>query len=169
MNVLHEAAGTQFDGNVIRALARWIEKEGLPFAEGLAIGQEQRSNAGPAQAEDALEASSLGHIFSYLYLLESLYDGFYLVDSDMRFVVWNLGVERLLGRPAQDVLGQVWNRRIVGYPSRDGGLGPEHDKSAEVSADPFSVTFSPDVDYFRTSTIPTDMPRATRCSSTSRT
>lgn len=131
MSVLMEAAGTQFDGNVIRALARWIEKEGLPFAEGLAAGQDQRSAPGPAQTEDALEANSLGHIFAYLYLLESLYDGFYLVDSDMRFVVWNLGIERLLGRPSQEVLGQVWNRRTVGYPARDGHQGPEHDKSAE--------------------------------------
>lgn len=131
MNVLLEAAGSQFDGNVIRALARWVEKEGLPFADGTAAGQEQKSPTGPAQAEDALEASTLGHIFSYLYLLESLYDGFYLVDSDMRFVVWNLGIERLLGRPSHEVLGQVWNRRTVGYPPREGTLGADRDKSAE--------------------------------------
>ncbi|MGE3316788.1 MAG: HD-GYP domain-containing protein, partial [Planctomycetaceae bacterium] len=45
MNVLLEAAGTQFDGNVIRALSRWIEKEGLPFMEGLASGQEPKAGA----------------------------------------------------------------------------------------------------------------------------
>ena len=52
----------------------------------------------PGHPEDALHASTLCHIFSYLYLLESLYDGFYLVDSDLRFLVWNSGAERLLGR-----------------------------------------------------------------------
>src|SRR6185503_16694674 len=79
MKVLTESAGTQFDGNVVRTLARWIDSEGLPFTPGHldpAAGSNPRSSADPNEGR---EANSLGNIFSYLYLLESLYDGFYLV------------------------------------------------------------------------------------------
>ncbi len=120
MDVLREAAGTQFDGNVIHALSAWAEKEGIPFSGPSGNPLDLKGMPGPMQGDDALEASFLGHIFSYLYLLESLYDGFYLVDSDMRFVVWNLGIERLLGRPAQSVIGQHWSSQTVGFCDKHG-------------------------------------------------
>ena len=61
--------------------------------------------------EETLEASWLCHIFSYLYVLESLYDGFYMVNSDLKFVVWNRGIEKLLGYMAHDILEQTWSPR----------------------------------------------------------
>jgi hypothetical protein len=41
----------------------------------------------PTRPEEAIEASIFGHIFSYLYLLESLYDGFSIIDSDLKFIL----------------------------------------------------------------------------------
>ncbi|HID24799.1 MAG TPA: diguanylate cyclase, partial [Planctomycetaceae bacterium] len=126
MKVLMDAAGTQFDGNVVCALARWIERDGLPSDQNSPLHAKQRSGAsGPSQLEDTLEASTLCHIFSYLYVLESLYDGFYLVDSDLRFVVWNRGVEKLLGHPAQEMLHQVWTSRILCYADKYGDPLPD--------------------------------------------
>ncbi|MEX0701748.1 MAG: diguanylate cyclase [Planctomycetales bacterium] len=114
VQTLMEAAGTQFDGNVVCALARWAETEGLPQAGGGEVERTRRLQ-GQAETQATMEASALCHIFSYLYLLESLYDGFYLLDSDLRFVVWNRGAEELLSRPSQEMLGQVWTSRLLRY------------------------------------------------------
>src|SRR5580698_3142378 len=84
--ILKEASGSQFDGNIVRALERWVENEGLPFTETLEDATPGVGSPKPSGSQNAQEASTLGHIFSYLYLLESLYDGFYLVDAEMRFV-----------------------------------------------------------------------------------
>lgn len=127
LNILMDAAGTQFDGNVVCALSRWIENEGLPFAKRSATPTAAEQISGPGNPEDALQASSLGHIFSYLYVLESLYDGFYLLDSDLRFVVWNRGCERLTGVSAADRLGSVWTSSLLGYADESDCKLPEQD------------------------------------------
>src|SRR5690606_25914386 len=49
-----------------------------------------------------------------------LYDGFYLVDSDLRFVVWNRGAETFLGHSADAVLGHSWQRKLLGYADSSG-------------------------------------------------
>jgi diguanylate cyclase (GGDEF)-like protein/PAS domain S-box-containing protein len=118
MAILRDASGSQFDGNIVRALDRWAENEGLPFDD----SSEDQSLASPKspQPENAQEASGLGHIFAYLYLLESLYDGFYLVDSDRRFVIWNRGAEKVLGRDAYDILGLAWSTGVLGYADKLG-------------------------------------------------
>ncbi|HXY33779.1 MAG TPA: diguanylate cyclase [Planctomycetaceae bacterium] len=113
MMILKEASGTQFDGNIVRALERWAENDGVPFTEALeetngGIGKSPPPTFGP-------EAGALGHIFSYLYLLESLYDGFYVVDSDFRFVLWSSGAERLLGRESFDMLETAWSPDVLKY------------------------------------------------------
>jgi diguanylate cyclase (GGDEF)-like protein/putative nucleotidyltransferase with HDIG domain/PAS domain S-box-containing protein len=120
LTILKEASGSQFDGNIVRALERWVENEGLPFTETLEDATPGVGSPKPSGSQNANEASSLGHIFSYLYLLESLYDGFYLVDADMRFVIWNRGAEKLLAREAHDMLGQVWTCSLLGYADKLG-------------------------------------------------
>jgi diguanylate cyclase (GGDEF)-like protein/PAS domain S-box-containing protein/putative nucleotidyltransferase with HDIG domain len=125
--ILKEAAGSQFDGNIVRALERWVENEGLPFTETLDDPGQAVASPKSSQPQNAPEASSLGHIFSYLYLLESLYDGFYLVDSDLRFVMWNRGAEKMLGRDAYDILGQVWTSKLLGYADKLGESLGEHE------------------------------------------
>jgi diguanylate cyclase (GGDEF)-like protein/putative nucleotidyltransferase with HDIG domain len=114
MMILKEASGTQFDGNIVRALERWAENDGIPFGEQL---EETNSTvaAGKAPPQLGPEAGALGHIFSYLYLLESLYDGFYVVDADLRFVLWSSGAERLLGRQSFDMLQTAWTPDVLKY------------------------------------------------------
>jgi diguanylate cyclase (GGDEF)-like protein/putative nucleotidyltransferase with HDIG domain len=125
MKVLMDSAGSRYDGNVICALSRWIESEGPPASKHAGDLMEASGPQRPIHTEEALEASWIGNIFSYLYVLESLYDGFYLVDSDLRFVIWNQGAERVLDQPASAMLGQLWSSRILGYAGQDGLELPE--------------------------------------------
>ncbi len=71
---------------------------------------------------DAENASSLCHIFAYLHLLENLYDGFYLINADHRFVVWNRGAENLLGHRPYHMLNTVWTNKTMGYCNDKGKL-----------------------------------------------
>jgi diguanylate cyclase (GGDEF)-like protein/putative nucleotidyltransferase with HDIG domain/PAS domain S-box-containing protein len=121
MKILLENTGTQFDGNVINALARWAGTCGLNKATSYPSEQES-PEAGPAfsDSQDAQEADTLSRIFSHLYLLEDLYDGFYLVDADLRFVVWNDGIHQLVGQSSDRLLDRVWTSRTVCYADDDG-------------------------------------------------
>jgi diguanylate cyclase (GGDEF)-like protein/putative nucleotidyltransferase with HDIG domain len=118
LRILTDAAGTRFDGNIVCTLARCIETEGVPFAEGHADFGPTAPSSAPVQPEETLEANSLCQVFSYLYMLESLYDAFYLVDSDLRFIIWNRGAEKLLKRSAWDMLGKVWSSELIPYADR---------------------------------------------------
>ena len=116
LDILKASVGKRFDGNVVNALARWIEHEGLPRQNipDVPAGSE----AGPSQTADsasAIQANFLAQVFSHLYMLESLYDGFFLLDADQRFVIWNQGAERTLQRPARQMLGQRWSKELLGY------------------------------------------------------
>jgi diguanylate cyclase (GGDEF)-like protein/putative nucleotidyltransferase with HDIG domain/PAS domain S-box-containing protein len=125
--ILKEASGSQFDGNIVRALERWVENEGLPFTETLDDSTPAVGTPKPSRSQNAQEASSLGHIFSYLYLLESLYDGFYLVDAEMHFAIWSRGAEKLLSRESHEMLGQVWTPSLLGYADKLGESLDERD------------------------------------------
>jgi diguanylate cyclase (GGDEF)-like protein len=120
MKSLQADAGSRFDGNVVSALARWVEKQGLAAVMGEMAAIDQVTASGPHSFEAAHEAGSLCHIFSYLYVLETLYDGFFVLDSDLRFAVWSAGAEQLLGRSASQMLGQVWTSRQLSYRNRAG-------------------------------------------------
>lgn len=127
MVMLKEASGSQFDGNIVRALERWSENEALPTSESFDETSPAFSFGKPSAPDSTQEAGILGHIFAYLYLLESLYDGFYLVDSDLRFVLWNRGAEKMLARNAYDILGQPWTTYLMGYAYRCGEYVSEQD------------------------------------------
>lgn len=113
MAVLTEGSGIQFDANVVSALARWVQQDGAPLAAS-GEAQDTSSSDGPCPIETN-EADSIGLIFSYLHTLERLYDGFHLVDTDGRILIWNRRAERLLGRSAEDMLGQGWSVELLGY------------------------------------------------------
>ena len=121
LKILVENAGSRFDGNVVAALARWTNSCGL--AQSTDYQNDNRPlSAGPTFGDprEATEADTLCRIFSYLYLMENLYDGFYLVDSDLKFVVWNGGMQRLLGRSGDEVLHHTWSSRLLGYSNPSG-------------------------------------------------
>lgn len=91
MDILHRGAGSQFDGNVISALSRWFEYSGVP------THLYESSPDYQLGADEILRAGSMSQVFSYLYLLESLYDGFYVSDPEGRLLVWSAGMSALQG------------------------------------------------------------------------
>ena len=112
--ILGGSAGTRFDGNLVNVMNRWVQAEGLPFTQQLAEPQSAMNGSFLHLAEE-MQASSMCHIFSYLYVLESMYDGFYLLDAELQFRIWNTGMERLLGRSAVRMLGQRWSSKQVEF------------------------------------------------------
>jgi diguanylate cyclase (GGDEF)-like protein/putative nucleotidyltransferase with HDIG domain len=120
MKILTDASGVQFDGNIVSALGRFIKLHGAPFeahGKDLDDGIRQR---GPSTIDEIREAGGLRQIFSHLYLLENLYDGFVILDEDLRVLVWNRGLEALLGRSAGDVLGMRWSSQLLRYATLQG-------------------------------------------------
>jgi len=120
MTLLTESSGTQFDGNIVSALARWVQQDGLPFAAQTAELNDVGRHRGPACPIEAREASSICQIFAYLHTLESLYDGFHLLDANRKFLIWNRGAESLLGRAMNEMLGRVWTCELLGYRDPQG-------------------------------------------------
>ncbi len=120
LQVLMQAAGVQFDGNVVLSLSRWVEAEGLPFEKERGPSDRHSEWSRTLTSEEIQEANTLCHIFSYLYLLESLYDGFYMVDSDRRFVIWNCGAERLLGYAPHAMANHTWSSRTLKQATSEG-------------------------------------------------
>jgi diguanylate cyclase (GGDEF)-like protein/PAS domain S-box-containing protein len=108
--ILNRASGVQFDGNVVNALSRMVRMHGLP--ESTAVPELPTS--------DDSTAATLTSIFSELYLLESLYDGFFLADADLRVICWNRGAESLLGRSSDDILCRNWTTRLLDYRDLEG-------------------------------------------------
>jgi diguanylate cyclase (GGDEF)-like protein/putative nucleotidyltransferase with HDIG domain/PAS domain S-box-containing protein len=142
MKILLENTGTQFDGNVINALARWASACGLNKCHDYQ-SENQPPEAGlvTTEAADRRDADVLMPIFSHLYQVENLYDGFYVVDSDLRFVVWNDGVQRLVGQPAKRLLDRIWTGRTICFADADGRELSEDDmplKQALESGKPTS-------------------------------
>lgn len=121
LKILSENAGSQFDGNLVHALARWGAGVETVYEAASAAGNSQRAAASMfSSANEAQEADTLCRIFSYLYLVESLYDGFCVVDSDLRYVIWSPGAERLLGYKSGEIVGHTWTSRLLGYTNEQG-------------------------------------------------
>ncbi len=126
--ILGGSAGTRFDGNLVNVMNRWVQAEGLPFTRELVEPQLVVDGNFFHLAEE-MQASSMCHIFSYLYVLESMYDGFYLLDADQHCRIWNTGMERLLGRSAVRMLEQPWSSKQVEFAD-------QHDRPLEDMKQP---------------------------------
>lgn len=124
LSILGGSAGTRFDGNLVNLMNRWMQAEGPPSSRE-PQDPAKLQDAGIFQLAEEMQASSLCHIFSYLHGLESTYDGFYLVDSDLKFRIWNTGMERLLGRNASKMLDQNWTSRQIAFADKHGRQFPD--------------------------------------------
>lgn len=128
MKILLENTGTQFDGNVINALARWSGACGLNKCRDYQTENQPAETASPPSDDaDRRDADLLSQIFSHLYLLESSYDAFYIVDADLRFVVWNDGAHRLVGQSADRLLDRIWTKHTICYADLDGRELPDEE------------------------------------------
>ncbi len=117
MRLLTERSGKEYDRNIVATLNRWIREEGQTFLADEAGRRLADTLTGAVDSDTVRQAGELSHVFSFLYLLETLYDGFCLVDDEQRFVVWNHGMEQLTGLSAQQVLGEPWTERMVTFQS----------------------------------------------------
>lgn len=131
MEILNDGSETLFDGNVVAALDRCITLHGSPFeAEGHAADDLHLGEIGP---DDVEEANALCHVMSNLYIMEGLYDGFALFDTELRTIVWNRGLQNLVGQPAAAALGHRWSSRLLHYADVSGQpLGDEDCPLAQV-------------------------------------
>lgn len=115
----------RFDANVVKALERLAETSGQDG--GALTPHPADCELTPLPPGEAQEAAGLGQIFSYMYILESLYDGFTLVDSDLRFVLASRGSVRLFDRPAEELHGKSWANRTLPTLDADGKAIADHD------------------------------------------
>lgn len=117
LQILIDASGAQFDGNIVQALSRRVQQTGSAFS-----GEYEESSilGGPSGANEAREADSLCRIFSYLYMLESLYDGILMVDAEQQVIMWNLGLENLSGISSADRLSKAWSPELMNYTDANG-------------------------------------------------
>ena len=142
MKLFTEGSGTQFDGNVVSALARWVQQDGLPFAaQPSEINDGGRLRGGKCPIDDH-EAMSIRQIFTYLFTLEGLYDGFHLLDADRNFLIWSRGADSLLGRRIQDMRGQPWSCRLLGYRDFQGQAIHDDDCPLRQAMDSGRTTMS---------------------------
>jgi len=119
LEVLRKEGGTHFDGNVVAALERYIERHGLPYAtDGSDLAAVQV--CGPNNTQQVLEANALCYVFNHLYILESLYDGFAIFDSDLRVLVWNRSLQNLTGQMTSQILGSRWSSGLLKYADLQG-------------------------------------------------
>jgi diguanylate cyclase (GGDEF)-like protein/PAS domain S-box-containing protein len=125
--VLHQDAETRFDASIVDALARWIDSEGLPYLVNEMDPAASVQPGAPVDDEAAQQAVSLCQMFSHLYVLETLYDGFYLLDSDLKFALWNRGISNLLGRSASQMLGSQWSSRTIPTSTPTGERIADHE------------------------------------------
>lgn len=119
MRILMDAAGTQFDGNIVCALSRWEQNEQDAFHSAI---QEVNQHYQPRQLKEfeVPEVNLISNIFSYLFQIESLYDGFYIVNADFEFVLFSPGLEKLADLQAIDLLGKAWTNNSLPLTNTEG-------------------------------------------------
>lgn len=116
LKLLNENAGTQFDGNIVSALQRWIHTYGPPALDSTISDHDSLMHYyQPTINAELAEAANLSHLFSYLQTLEELYDGLCIIDSSRRMLVWNRGAVKTHRRPACEVLNTIWKPQVFGY------------------------------------------------------
>jgi len=102
----------QLDRNVISALRRWLESGGVSALDNQKQAEASISVSAPIDKATIAQSNSMCHAFAYLYLLESLYDGYYVVDPDLKLVICNRGVMGMFPK-AKFLPGEVWSRRMI--------------------------------------------------------
>ncbi|MBX3440795.1 MAG: diguanylate cyclase [Planctomyces sp.] len=126
LNILTSKTGRRFDRNIVAALGRWLETDGAALFNPDPDARTASVNA-VVDWETVRQASTMGHIVSYLYLIETLYDGFYIVDSDLKIAVWNRGAEHLFGLGSGEAMHETWSRRLGTFLDEQGRPVPDAD------------------------------------------
>ncbi|MEM9702214.1 MAG: diguanylate cyclase, partial [Planctomycetota bacterium] len=105
----------RYDPTILDNLDRWVKSQGEASALDKLLEPAEKTD--PAAA---LRAVRFCHIFGYLSLLETLYEGFCLMDADLRCTVWSPGLEDLLGRRFAEMRGEIRTGRTLEFASPNG-------------------------------------------------
>lgn len=103
----------QLDRNVIAALRRWLAGGGQSLLADHKQAVESIRASAPIDSATVGQASSICHAFAYLYILESLYDAYYIADADLQLVICSSGLGRMFPTAAYRP-GEQWSRKLVG-------------------------------------------------------
>ncbi|SFH55138.1 diguanylate cyclase [Planctomicrobium piriforme] len=113
LQILEEQSGKQFDRNVVAALGRWLDgPDAARLADERAAEVSIHVNA-PVDMETRQNANQLCHVFNHLYLLESLYDAFYVIDANRQVAIWSSGATTMFNRSPHDTMRKKWSRQLV--------------------------------------------------------
>ena len=107
IKILNEQSGSRYDGNVVRTLNRWYESDGhklFPITD--QFGEE--APAEPLSERDRNEVVVMSQILNTLYQFQCLYDGYFILDADMKYCVWSDGMPELTGRTLAEVAERHW-------------------------------------------------------------
>lgn len=115
----------QLDRNVIAALRRWLAGGGQTLLADQKHAADVIRAGAPIDTTTIGQASSLCHAFAYLHILESLYDAYYIADSDLRLVVCSHGLTHVFP-DSSFVPGEAWSRRLIGGIDERGNALPDH-------------------------------------------
>ena len=110
----------RYDPTILSNLDRWVAARGEASKLDALLAPE--ADPDPAAV---LRSVRFCHIFGYLALLETLYEGICLLDADLRCTVWSPGLEGLLGLPASDLRGERRTGRTLRFAAPDGSPLPE--------------------------------------------
>ena len=132
MKILTDQSGSRYDGNVVRTLNRWYESSGDSlFGLGDPFGK--TDDALPLMSNDERnEVVVLSQILSSLYQFHSLYDGFYIVDEQMNYVVWSDGMSELSGKSLEQVCGRAWQPNDVKLSSINQTADSKSESNEEI-------------------------------------
>lgn len=107
MKILNEQSGSRYDGNVIRTLNRWYEESGDGLF-GLKEPMSEQSVCADVSDEQRNEVVVLTQVLNLLYQYQTLYDGYFIVNSDLNYITWSVGMEDLCGRGMVETLTRHW-------------------------------------------------------------
>lgn len=113
LQTLERQSGKQFDRNVISALGRWLDgSDALQLADEQAFSLTSLVNE-PIDHGMQSTANELCYLFHHLYLLETLYDAYYVIGSDRQVLIWSTGAATLFGLSSKEAMKTKWKRQIV--------------------------------------------------------
>jgi diguanylate cyclase (GGDEF)-like protein/putative nucleotidyltransferase with HDIG domain len=111
IRIMQGSATAHFDSSVIE----FVDRHAVQIRDQMMPADLDGSQFAPLQPKDQNQANVICNIFCYLYFIESLYDGFSLLDADLRFVIWNEGAKDLFHIPEEHLVNQVWSSKILPY------------------------------------------------------
>jgi diguanylate cyclase (GGDEF)-like protein len=107
LKILDEQSGTKYDGNVVSTLNRWFVSDGESL---LRYGDPRHPESPASDFSDRQrnEMVVVAQFINVLYQFQQLYDGYYIVDSNLNYCVWSEGMPALTGMPLSNIQGRTW-------------------------------------------------------------